>query len=170
MDQSILQRIQQFDSFYRRENKRKLLGFFCGSEYPLFRYPSLHLPEGRALRAEDFSVDAFLQDCESLYSGREECGGDAVFCGSAFWGIPWLEALMGSEIYADYQTGSLYAKKPKRANLEFDENNEWAILCERMLKGLQKLSAGRFPLATTRMRGISDLLANLYGEEEFILH
>ena len=33
---------------------------------------------------------------------------------------------------------------------------------------MQKLSVGRFPLATTRMRGISDLLANLYGEEEFI--
>ena len=29
-------RVEQFRSFYQRENERPLLGFFLGSEYPLF--------------------------------------------------------------------------------------------------------------------------------------
>ena len=37
-----------------------------------------------------------------------------------------------------------------------------------MLSALQEKSAGRFPLATTRMRGVADLLSALYGADSFV--
>jgi hypothetical protein len=56
-NKTIEERVELFKSFHRRENIRPLLGFFRGSEYPLFRYPfSKSLPEGRPLRPEDFNV------------------------------------------------------------------------------------------------------------------
>jgi hypothetical protein len=45
---SISERVTRFQAFHRRANPRPLLGFFRGSEYPLFRYPfSARLPAGR---------------------------------------------------------------------------------------------------------------------------
>jgi hypothetical protein len=42
-------------------------------------------------------------------------------------------------------------------------------LMDTMLAALAEKSAGRWPLATTRMRGISDLLSALYGGSEFVM-
>ena len=48
---SIEERVELFKKFYQQDNDRILLGFFCGSEYPVHRYPSgRSVPEGIALR------------------------------------------------------------------------------------------------------------------------
>ncbi|MCX6985001.1 MAG: hypothetical protein NT118_09680 [Lentisphaerae bacterium] len=167
------ERVELFKSFLRRDNTRPLLGFFRGSEYPLFRYPfSNSLPEKSPLRPEDFNVKAFVDDCETLFIGHEECGGDFIFSASAFWGIPWLEAALGCPIFADHLTGSIYSEPPPdfkpNALPEFSTSNPWMLLMAEMLEALSKKSAGRFPLATTRMRGVSDLLSALYGGDGFV--
>lgn len=173
-NKSIEERVELFKAFHRRENNRPLLGFFRGSEYPLFRYPfSQSLPEGRPLLPEDFNVEAFADDCEIIFTEHEECGGDFIFSASAFWGIPWLEAVLGCPLFADHNTGSIYSKPPpdfKPGGLlpEFSTSNQWIQLMAIMLDTLAEQSAGRFPLATTRMRGIADLLAALYGGDEFV--
>ena len=113
MADNIQKRVCAFRDFFERKNPEKLLGFFCGSEYPLFRYPSLKLPEDRPLKPSDFDIDDFVKDCISLYEKHEACGGDFIFSASAFWGIPWIEAMIGCPIYASYTTGSLYAEKPE---------------------------------------------------------
>jgi hypothetical protein len=42
------------------------------------------------------------------------------------------------------------------------------LLMVEMLEALKAKSAGRFPLATTRMRGVADLLSALYGADHFV--
>jgi hypothetical protein len=37
-NKNINERVEHFKSFYSKENKRPLLGFFLGSEYPVHRY------------------------------------------------------------------------------------------------------------------------------------
>ena len=158
-----------YRQFYRRENKRKIFGFFIENEYPLFRYRAAEkLPQGRALKPGDFCVDDYLQDYDRLYELHKSCGGDTVYAASAFWGIPWLEAIMGCEIYANHETGSISAQKTENLNPVFDEKNEWVQLCGEFLEKAKKHSQNRYPLATTRMRGVSDLLAVMYGQDDLI--
>ena len=108
------QRVKLFKEYYSMENKQPLLGFFHGSEYPIHRYPaSQTLPEGKALIPTDFTVEPYLKDCENLFSLHEQCGGDFIWSGTSFWGIPWLEAALGCEIIGDQKTGSLHANPPK---------------------------------------------------------
>ncbi len=170
----IEQRVELFRQYYKRENTRPLLGFFKGSEYPLYRYEaSKSLPEKRPLSPDDIVVEPYLDDCEQLFVEHEACGGDFIWSAAAFWGIPWLEATLGCEIFADHSTGSIYSEKPTDFSgpdsiPAFDTDNPWIQKTIAFLDKMAEKSQGRWPLATTRMRGVSDLLSALYGGTEVV--
>ncbi len=169
---SVVQRVEHFRKYYQRKNERPLLGFFLESEYPLKRYPaSGTLPEGRPLKPEDFAVNDYLKDCDRLFDIHENAGGDFIWSASSFWGIPWLEAALGCEIFADHSTGSIHAETPNdfEGNFPaFTPSNPWAAKGIEFLDKIARHANGRYPLATPRLRGISDLLACLYGNEAFV--
>ncbi len=171
---TIEERVQLFKQYYKMELSRPLLGFFLGSEYPLHRYPaSQGLPVNRALVPEDFPVDEYVRDSQQLFERHEACGGDFIWSGSAFWGIPWLEAALGCPIIADHTTGSISSRKPAsfvgpRSIPSFSTENPWVVKTREFLEKLAEGSGGRWPIGTTRMRGIADLLMALYGSEEFL--
>jgi hypothetical protein len=50
----------------------------------------------------------------------------------------------------------------------FGPASPWAVKTIEFIEGLADKSAGKWPLATTRLRGVSDLLSALYGGEQFI--
>ena len=171
---SVEERVENFKRFYERKNERPLLGFYVGSEYPLARHPGFHyLPEGRPLTPEDFDIDVLLKDTDALYETHEKFGGDFLYAGTAFWGIPWVEASLGCPVYANHSTGSIYCEPPADFEdasdiPEFDPENPWMKLMARMYDALCEHSAGRYPIGTTRFRGISDLLSALYGGDELV--
>lgn len=171
---SIKERVEHFKKFYKQENKRPLFGFYIESEYPLFRYKAAeNLTQDRPLQPEDFQVKEYLDDCDRLFQLHEDCGGDFIWSGSAFWGIPWLEAALGCPIFADHSTGSIYTKPPENFTgsefiPQFDQSNPWIKKTEEFLTAMRERSKGRWPLGTTRMRGLSDLLSALYGGEQFV--
>ncbi|MDR2676085.1 MAG: hypothetical protein LBC18_14765 [Opitutaceae bacterium] len=171
---SIERRVRLFRAFLRRENARPLFGFSPGSEFPLPRYPSSRsLPENRPLAPDDFDPGAYAADAGNLFLETEKLGGDFIFGGSAFWGIPWLEALLGCPLFASHTTNSIRAGTPLDFSPgdipAFSPGNPWARLMSAMLDALARRAAGRFPLATTRMRGVADLLSSLYGGTEFVM-
>lgn len=171
---TIQERVENFRLFYKRQNERPLFGFFVGSEYPLKRYNAAkNLPEGRELCPDDFDISLYLDDCDRLFDEHEQCGGDFIWSASAFWGIPWLEAALGCNIFADHKTGSIHSEPPSKFTgakdiPDFDESSPWINKTKEFLEAMAKRSSGRWPLATTRMRGISDLLSALYEGEKFI--
>jgi len=171
---SIEERVDQFRHLYAMDNAKPLLGFFCGSEYPLRRYPaSQSLPEGRSLTPEDFPVAPYVEDSCRLFEQHEQCGGDFIYAASAFWGIPWIEAAIGCPIVADHITGSISSRLPavstERIEIpEYSDDNPWVRKMGEFLEGLSSSSQGRFPLGTTRLRGVSDLLTALFGTESLI--
>ena len=171
----IKERVAGFRRFYQRTNERPLLGFFVGSDYPLRRYRASDvLPTNRPLAAEDFVVAPYLEDCDRLFELHESCGGDFIWSASAFWGIPWLEAALGCPIFADHGTGSIHAEGPAQFNgpdsiPAFDPGSTWMRLASEFLERLAERGNGRWPIGTTRMRGIADLLSTLYGGTEFII-
>ena len=171
----IEERVARFRRFYQKTNERPLLGFFVGSDYPLRRYrASDGLPSDRSLVPEHFAVEPYLDDCDRLFDLHEACGGDFIWSASAFWGIPWLEAALGCPIFADHATGSIHAQRPASFTgpdslPTFNPNSPWMRLAGDFLERLAARSAGRWPIGTTRMRGIADLLSALYGGTDFIL-
>lgn len=175
MKPSVAQRVEQFQRFYARENERPLLGFWAGSEYPLHRYrASQSLPEDRPLTPDDFPVDRYLEDFDRLFAEHEALGGDFIFSACAFWGIPWMEALLGCPLTANQATGAIEAGRLPEyggpgAIPAFDPDSPWACKAAEFLDAAARHAAGRYPLATTRMRGVADLLGNLYGNDGFPL-
>lgn len=169
---TIEQRIANLTRYYNRVNERPLLGFFLDSEYPLRRYrASASLPEERPLRPDDFVCADYLPDNERLFNLHEEAGGDFIWAASAFWGIPWLEVMLGCEAFADHGSGSIHTRIPNApCVLEFDSDNAWARKAKEFLTEFSRHASGRYPLAVTRMRGIADLLAAMLGNEAFILN
>jgi len=169
------ERVELFRAWYARRNERPLLGFFLGSDFPIHRYPTARtLPEGRPLRPDDFDVDGYVRDSLALFEAHEACGGDFIWAATAFWGIPWLEAMVGCPIYADHASGSIYSEPPSDFGGSdslpcFDPDGDWARLMDRFFRALANNAPPGMPLATTRMRGVSDLLSALYGREEFVI-
>jgi len=171
---SIEQRVERFKQYYQQVNDRPLLGFFAGSEFPLRRYPASHnLSENRPLKPDDFDVTTYLDDCDQLFEIHEACGGDFIWSASPFWGIPWLEAAIGCPIFADHSTGSIYAQPPVDFAgpddiPEFNPSSPWMHKAVEFIDRMADRSKNRWPIGTTRMRGISDLLSALYGSERFV--
>jgi hypothetical protein len=174
LQRPIEERVGSFRQYYAMKNERPLLGFFCGSEYPLHRYPAARaIPEGQPLTPDDFAVEPYLDDCDALFAQHEACGGDFIWAASAFWGIPWLEAALGCDIVGCQETGSIHSETPAWFHgpdtvAAFDRDNAWSRKMAEFLDKMAERSAGRWPLATTRMRGISDLLSALYGGDEMV--
>lgn len=172
---AIEERVGRFRRFYQRANDRPLLGFFVGSDYPLRRYrASDDLSTSRPLTPEDFEVAPYLDDCDRLFNLHEACGGDFIWSASAFWGIPWLEVVLGCPIFADHSTGSIHTRPPPNfagpdSIPRFDPENPWMRKTVEFLHHMAERSGGRWPIGTTRMRGIADLLSALYGGSDFIL-
>lgn len=172
---NIEERVAQFKLFYLKQNERPLLGFFHGSEYPVHRYRAAKaIPENVWLTPDNFNVDSYLDDFGGLFEIHEECGGDFIWSSSIFWGIPWVEAALGCPIIlSSFASGSIHAEplpgfKGPDDIPEFSIDNIWVKKAIDFLECAAKRSNGRYPLATTRMRGISDLLSLLYGTENLI--
>lgn len=175
LHKSIEDRVELFKQFYRKENQRPLFGFFHGSEYPIHRYKAANtIPEKTILTPDHFPVEPYLEDFEQLFDIHENCGGDFIWSASAFWGIPWLEAMLGCDIILnDFSSGSIHAEKPTffcgpESIPIYREDNSWVIKAKEFIEKAAKKSKGRWPIGTTRMRGIADLLALLYGNTELI--
>lgn len=171
---SVEERIQGFKRFFAMNNgEGPLLGFFRETYYPLKRYRTeSFLPDGK-LSPPAVDVEAFLPEYERLFQLHDETAGDFIWSAAAFWGIPWVEALAGCPVVADHTTGSSRSEKPEHppdaAQIPvFDGEDPWVQKALEFLHALRRCSGGRFPLATTLMRGISDLLAALYGNPDFL--
>jgi hypothetical protein len=172
---SVEKRVEKFRSFYAKKNCRPLFGFVLGSEYPVHRYNAAkNIPENIHLTPAHFYIDSYLDDFDYLFEKHEECGGDFIWSASIYWGIPWIEAALGCPIVLNsYSCGSIHVESLPGFNgpediPEFSTNNPWVRKAIDFLDRAAKRSNGRYPLATTRMRGISDLLSLLYGTENLI--
>ncbi len=167
-------RVDAFRRFYAMGNTEgPIVGLFWGSYYPWKRYrASSSVPPGpfgpEALRPREF-----LPDYERLHRQHEDGGGETIWSGAAFWGVPWVEAVGGCEVVADHETGSARAlprrRPPQPDDLPPDAEGPWARKAAEFLSVLRESSAGAFPLATTLMRGVGDVLAALHGTEDFVL-
>jgi len=168
-------RLDRLIQWVERRNERPLVGFTLGSYYPLHRYRNgvRRIPNG-PVHPEDILVADYLAETDELFAMHEAAGGDLIFSAAPFWGIPWLEASLGCGVLADHEVGSTRATPPpgfaeNPTIPEFSETNPWVAKMLEFIPALIASSAGRYPVGVTLMRGVADLLAALYGGQNFVL-
>jgi hypothetical protein len=162
-----------YAAYYKRENREPLVGFTVSTYYPLHRYRGAQsLPDG-LYTPSDLDISAYLDDYDRLYDLHAACPGDLVWAAAAFWGVPWMEAALGCQVEADHTTGSSRAYPQTETRWpevpEFSLANPWVARCLEMLDATAAHARGRFPLAVSLMRGVSDVLNALLGLERTIL-
>ena len=169
------ERLQRLTAWFHRANDRPLIGFTLGSYYPLKRYPqgARWIPNGE-VRPEHIKVSDYLDDSDELFHLHQAAGGDLIWSATPFLGLPWVEAALGCGVVADHQSGSTRSIPPpgfaeNHHVPAFSEANPWVAKLLEFIPPLEQRSAGRYPVGATLMRGVSDLLAALYGGGDFVL-
>jgi hypothetical protein len=145
---------------------RPLLGAWLGGYYPADQFPHGHhaWQVGQLLRPADVCFDTFRNDYETLYRAHREADDDFFYVGSAYWGIPWLEAVLGCAVHVGET--SCWAEMCPLDRRDFDlRGNAWLRCLMRFTEDLLEFAAGRFPVCAPLLRGPGDAACALCGPE-----
>ncbi len=129
------------------------------------------LVPGLRLHADMLDVDSFLSDYERMFYLSEALDQDAFWTAEPYTGIPWMEAILGCELRAGFESVTAEPWLKSLDNLEavrFDPTNPWFLKYLEFTEKLVALSAGRFPVGMPIMRGPSDLVGAIMGQTEMI--
>lgn len=129
------------------------------------------LQPGRVIIPEMINVEAFMADYEQMFRESLKVKQDGFWVATPFTGIPWMEAILGCEIVA--MENSLVSR-PTGATIEnqhvirLQQDNPWLEKFLDFTRALSVLSSGRFPVGEPIMRGPSDMLGALLGQEAMV--
>ncbi len=167
--------IARHEAFLNREPvERPLLGFWLGGYYPAEQFPrgTAGWRDGQELRPEDVSFAPFAADYENLFRLHQQADDDFFYVGSAYWGIPWMEAILGCPVFAagancraeGCSTLDVGAGGPPPAT-----ENPWFQALRCFTTELAAFSAGRFPVCPPLLRGPGDCASALLGGMPFVM-
>jgi len=166
MDPDKIERHQAF--FSRQPTDRPLIGSWLFGFFIHQQYPSVATAiDPGPIQPDDIPVDLFLKDVDALWEAYTELDDDYPFSMGAFYGVPWMEAIMGCSIH--FSGTTMWADPCVRDWDTYDwkrptlENNAWAQKLLEFLEALVKHSDGRFACGPTLMRGPVDMCAAMRG-------
>lgn len=154
---------------------RPLLGFWVGGYYPGEQFPrgTSDWREGQVLHPDDVRLERFAADYENLFRIHRDVDDDFFYVGSAYWGIPWLEAILGCRVIAGTMTcwaepclPHLDDALPPAINLY---ENPWFNCLIEFTRELIHLAAGRFPVCPPLLRGPGDVAAAMRGAMDLVM-
>ncbi len=153
---------------------RPLLGCWVGGYYPGEQHPrgTGSWRNLTTLCPDDVTFATFADDYEDLYQAHRACDDDFFYVGSAYWGIPWLEAILGCSISVTaancraeccrWGIGSEIVR-----DADFDAN-PWLEALLRFTRDLIDFSGGRFPVCPPLLRGPGDAACGIMGGQAFV--
>jgi hypothetical protein len=157
--------IEPHEAFLERlQVDRPLLGLWFGGYYPAEQFPqgTGGWADGQALRPEDVSFAPFAADYERLYDLHRAADDDFFYVASAYWGIPWLEAILGCRVIAGASSCRAEPSGDRDAGGE-----RWLDTLLRFTRELVKYADGRFPVCAPLLRGPGDCASALLGAMRF---
>ncbi|HUW34063.1 MAG TPA: hypothetical protein VM223_20845, partial [Planctomycetota bacterium] len=128
--------------------------------------------DGQSLRPEDVSFAPFAADYENLFRLHQQAEDDFFYVGSAYWGIPWMEAILGCPVVA----AGANCRAEVCATLDVGAGgpppvveNPWFQALLRFTAELAAFSAGRFPVCPPLLRGPGDCASAMLGGMPFVM-
>ena len=172
----IEERLALHRAFWARENQPRPLASFRVGDF----FFSRHFLAARGLLEPDkpitpemLDVAAFLPDYERMFLEAEAIGQDGFWTAEPFTGIPWMEAMLGCAVRAGREsfTSRPWLSSPAEAleKVRFDLENPWLKKYLEFTAALVQQSRGRFPVGMPIMRGPTDMIGALLGQQEMVL-
>lgn len=171
---TIEQRLQKHCDFWAGQPlESPLMSIRVGDVFMSRQFKTNHrlLAKNRAVTPDDVSVDDYLGEYESMYQTHEQVGQDGFFVGEPINGFPWFEAICGCEIVGaevSFVSRHRYESIDELETIGFSRKNPWYQKYLAFLTKVGRVSAGRFPLGQPILRGVSDTLGALVGQEEMV--
>jgi len=113
----------------------------------------------------------FAADYENLFRLHTEADDDFFYVGSAYWGIPWMEAILGCPVFAAGANCRAEACLAELIDLPpvALEQNPWFQALRRFTEDLVGFAAGRFPVCPPLLRGPGDCASAMLGGLPFVM-
>jgi len=158
----------------RQPVDRPLLGLWVGDYYFTTQFPHgvARWQIGAEITPEQVTLAQFLPDYQNLYDLHERLDDDFFYVGSAYSGLPWMEALLGCRVYAAETSAwatpflSDYAQLNDLAPIA---ESPWFRKLVELTTGLVEWAAGRFPVNAPLLRGPADIAAAMRGGDQFVM-
>ena len=169
--QTIDEKIEGFQKFWRMEAVRApLVGFDVGGYFPFQWFTALRrIDAAKYLRPEHLVVEAYLADYTRLYQRSAGVCDDLIKGVSPIPALPWMEAMLGCpvEISGDSIWGrELNADWSALEGLTLEADNPWLQKYLAFLRALVRNANGAYPISQPILRGITDLIGALRGNNQ----
>lgn len=166
---------EQCRKFWNREDwDRPLVNFRLGGEFPFQVFKGAHpLTNLEYLSPDQLVPERFAEDYDRMIEEAAEVDQDSVFCIEPFWGIPWMEGILGCEIGTS--DNSAWVHHPNRPveewlQQEIDlDSNPWMSKLLDFVAMQVKIAEGRCAVGQPLLRGPGDCLNALMGPVEAVM-
>lgn len=170
------ERLALHRAFWAREKQPRPLASFRVGDFFFSRHfqaAQALLEPDRLITPEMLDVATFLPDYERMFEESEAIGQDGLWTAEPFTGIPWMEAVLGCPVRAGREsfTSRPWLSSPAEAleKVRFDPENPWLKKYLEFTTALVTQSRGRFPVGMPIMRGPTDMIGALLGQQEMVL-
>lgn len=129
------------------------------------------LVKGKRITPDMLDVHSFLEDYERMYQETCDLGQGAFRTAEPFPVIPWMEAIVGCEVYA---TDASFVTHPSVRSMDYIKkvdmtiDDVWMGKYLEFVKKLQDFSQDWFPIGQPITRGLSDILGAMLGQEQMV--
>lgn len=155
--------------------KKPLTSIHLGNNFMSthFRANEKLLKRGTVVTPDMIQAESFMDDYERMYANSLEINQDGFFVGTPCTGFPWMEAIYGCQVVGEEVS---FVSRPQKISVKeaaaieiTPETNEWYQKYIEFLASLRELSGHRFPLGQPILRGVSDTLGAIIGQEQMAL-
>lgn len=158
--------------FWERSNTVPLLSHSLGSYFVSKRFKAAEklLEYKGKIEPQHISIEGFKSDYLRMYEEWDKVNPETVFTGVPFTGIPWMEAMLGCNVYS---TGCSFMAKGNKEDIGNTGawgafNKDWLELYLDFTQMLGELGAGKFPVGQPIMRGPVDIAGTMLGQEKIV--
>ena len=171
---TVEERLQLCRDFWDgKEQKHPLIIFrlghiFFSKEFEALR-PLLHM--GTQITADQLHVKEFLPDYERMYQELEQVSMDGIFSADPCTGIPWMEAILGAQVEGtnvSFVSHPTFTEAQQLDGLTFSRENPWYQKYLEFCRELTSISAGRFPVGQPILRGVTDTIGSIMGQQNMV--
>ena len=150
-----------------------LYGVAVNITFPAVRFAQMKTGPGR-MTPDLINPESFLEDWDRCFVRTEDRAEDLFMAASPFSAVPWMEAIAGCEVFVSPASSSIWAERPDPswASLDrvgFDPGDPWLRKLVECSNALRDHAAGRYPVSTPILRGVSDIATALLGPQRFVL-
>ena len=169
------EKIKQLVKYWQREPlDYPLTSFWIAPDFLVsthFDTSKKLLRPGEKIFAEMVYVDGFIEDYKQTMFEMSNIDQDSFWAVEPFIGFPWIEAICGCEVFAQNDS---FITKPylddikDLSKIKIDFVNPWYRKYIEFVDKLTKNFGNDCPVAQPILRGVSDVMGALVGQEKMV--